>query len=116
MSTSSSVTITGSHRPSKRTMGNRHDEHEFEVTFMQGIIRKCYGCGRIFAARYKKPPHDIIRKCSERREYRCQISGEFKQSNTLSYAYYHLNINCVKKRHPRATKDNVFVNGDIKKH
>jgi hypothetical protein len=34
----------------------------FHLTFMAGIIRKCYGCRQAFSERYRNAPNDLMLK------------------------------------------------------
>ena len=71
----------------------------YELTFIHGLIKKCYGCDKQFTER--QAPNDLIIK---HLEIRPRYDKENKTwyspgSNSKSNAYYHLRTECVKKIH-----------------
>ena len=69
----------------------------------------CYGCGNPFAKRMEKPPHDLILKRFDYREYRNRTTGELVKSYRLENTYYHLDMSCVRRRYPYTQVDDILV-------
>ena len=106
-------TVTEYIDPSRSGPAISSGDQLFHITFLAGLVRKCYGCGQEFTQRNRNPPHDVILKSFENREY---ISPKSKVKNQTCHkqnAYYHLNTDCVRKRHPRFEKNHIIVNQEI---
>ena len=86
----------------------------FHVTFLAGLIKKCYGCGQEFSGRQRVSPNDLILKSFENRIYTSPRSKMVKKSSNLQNTYYHLNTDCVRKRHPNFEMKHVLVHEEIK--
>ena len=89
------------------------DDQLFHITFLVGLVRKCYGCGQEFTQRNEKPPHDVIMKSFENKEYISPKRKVKKQTCHKQNAYYRLNTDCVRKRHPRFKKNQIIVHLEI---
>jgi hypothetical protein len=37
-------------------------EQPFHLTFLAGLVIKCYGCGQNFSSRSRTPPNDLVLK------------------------------------------------------
>jgi hypothetical protein len=75
-------------------------EHKmYEFTFLQGLISKCYGCEKNFTATDKQKPNDIVIRHLELRPSYSREKNEWfiRNDGKISNAYYHANIQCVKK-------------------
>lgn len=86
----------------------------FHLTFLAGIIKKCYGCGIKFANKYRSPPYDIILKGFEFREYICPETKMKKMSKTKQNTYYHLNPDCIRKRYPLFETKDIIIHDETK--
>ncbi|XP_015771522.1 PREDICTED: uncharacterized protein LOC107349844 isoform X3 [Acropora digitifera] len=64
-------------------------------------VRKCYGCRKVFAEKYRQPPYNIVVKHLDQR-----VMGKDSNSGALLYArdftntYYHLNPSHIKRKNP----------------
>ncbi|XP_062568607.1 uncharacterized protein LOC134230774 [Saccostrea cucullata] len=94
------------HRPSL--------EQPFHLTFLAGIVKKCYGCGQCFSDRHRSPPNDLILKRFDHRKYLSPNSKTYKTTPTLQNTYYHLNSDCCRRTCPlfEISRD-VIVHGEI---
>lgn len=74
------------------------EEQPVSLTFRQGLIKRCYGCQSDFAKQTSSPPHDLILKKKDYREY--FKDGGWYRSYTLSNTYHHLKVECVRMQFP----------------
>ena len=89
-------------------------EHQpFSLTFRHGLIQRCQGCRREFSERSKCPPHDLILKKHDFKEFPAR-EGLWKRSNTLVNTYYHLNLGCLRKNFPLTEAKDIVFYEDIK--
>jgi hypothetical protein len=95
---------------------NAETVQPLHLAFFSGVtnLKVCYGCKKQFADKYKKKPHNIILKHFCRRSYKDK-EGVTKQSKTLQAAYFHLNMDCVRKVVPHAEVTDVIVHEEIKR-
>jgi hypothetical protein len=68
---------------------------------MAGIIRKCYDCGQAFSERYRIAPNDLVLKRYDHRIYPSPRSKIPKHSASLQNTYFHLNVDCARKKNPQ---------------
>ena len=86
------------------------------LTFMAGIIKKCYGCEQNFSDKHRVPPHDLLLKRYDHRIYISPKSKARKKSPKLQNTYFHLNADCVRKRNPMFEFNrDVLIHEEIKK-
>ncbi|XP_030850278.1 uncharacterized protein LOC105442659 [Strongylocentrotus purpuratus] len=85
----------------------------FTVTRKVGVIKKCYGCKQEFSNTLNFPPHDLILKKMDIREWFDKTSGEKKQTFGLVPTYYHLKLNCVRIRYPYTELKDILVYQEI---
>lgn len=90
------------------------DRQPFTVTFRQGLIKRCTGCGIVFAEKQKKPPHDAILKKQDFREY--QRDGLWYRTPTMVNTYYHLNVNCLRRKFPGTEVREIILYDDVRQN
>lgn len=44
-------------------------EQYFYLTFLAGLVKKCYRCGQLFTDKLRKPPNDLLLKRYDYRKY-----------------------------------------------
>ena len=87
----------------------------FHLTFLAGIIKKCYGCGQMFSNKNRTPPHDIILKRFDHRIYMSPNSKTKKKTQTLQNTYFHLSADCARKVVPSFEfRWDVLIHNEIK--
>ncbi|KAK3085112.1 hypothetical protein FSP39_024577 [Pinctada imbricata] len=85
------------------------------LTFMAGLIKKCYGCQQNFSDKQRHPPHDLILKRYDHRVYNSPKSKTMRKTKTLQNTYFHLNVDCVRKKHPQFEfSTDVILHEEIK--
>jgi hypothetical protein len=72
-------------------------EQPFHLTFLAGLVRKCYGCGQNFSSRSRTPPNDLALKRYDHRKYLSPNSKTQRVSQSLQNTYYHLNADCCQR-------------------
>ena len=87
------------------------DEDDYEITFLQGLISKCYGCGNKFSNHNRQTPYDVvIRHLEVRPVYDRQTNGWYlPPGNKKSNAYYHIDSKCVQRVHKLFDKTSVKI-------
>ncbi|MEW8544914.1 MAG: hypothetical protein AB2693_15415 [Candidatus Thiodiazotropha sp.] len=87
------------------------DDDDYEVTFLQGLISKCYGCEAKFSSHDRQTPYDVvIRHLEVRPVYDRQSNGWYlPPGNKKSNAYYHIDSKCVQKIHKTFDKNIVKI-------
>jgi hypothetical protein len=90
-------------------------QQPFHLTFLAGIVKKCYGCGQCFSEKQRSPPYDLILKRFDHRIYLSPNSKTFKTTPTLQNTYYHLNSDCCRRHCPlfEISRD-VIIHREIK--
>ena len=81
---------------------------------MAGIIRKCYGCGQAFPERYRNAPNDIVLKTYDHRIYLSPRSKIPKHSASLQNTYFHLNVDCARRKNPQFEFRDILIHNEIK--
>ena len=114
-------TIINNYSNSQRKEGTYNDlkqesaketmSEPFELTFIQGLIKKCYGCGAIFSDKEREKPYDIIIKHLEIRPNFDKINRTWyiPELKGKSNAYYHLRTNCVQSVHKQFSMQQLTV-------
>lgn len=100
----------------KLSMAEYTKDNSYEITFLSGLISKCYGCEKTFSPEDKNPPNDIvirhleIRPGYNREKNEWFVTKDKKQTN----AYYHAKAKCVKTIHSEFMPDLVVLPHSIK--
>jgi hypothetical protein len=81
-STSAAATTTGCRSPDKDWM-DIYEGQPFQITFLAGLIKKCYGCGRNFTQQHRNTPKDLILKKLDHRFYINAVTGELTRTSNL---------------------------------
>lgn len=76
-------------------------------------LKRCYGCGKVFSAVHRKPPHDLILKNYCHRQYINKQGVPAASPNTQA-CYYHLNLNCTRRIEPNMELTDIIVHSEIK--
>ncbi|CAC5383195.1 unnamed protein product [Mytilus coruscus] len=90
------------------------NKQPFHLTFIAGIIRKCYGCGQSFSDKHRNVPNDLVLKRYDHRMYLSPRSKILKQSVSLQNTYFHLNVDCARKKDPQFEFKDVLIHNEIK--
>jgi len=85
----------------------------YHLCIKGAAVKSCYGCKRSFAQCYSKPPKDIIIRRFMQRQYKDGKTGVMMKSPRKSAAYFHMNINCLRKVTPHVNVKDVFVHEEI---
>jgi hypothetical protein len=83
---------------------------------MAGIIRKCYGCGQAFSERYRNAPNDLVLKRYDHRMYLSPRSKIPQHSASLQNTYFHLNVDCARKKNPQFEFRDILIHNEIKQN
>ena len=73
-------------------------------------LKKCYGCGKAFSKKQQKTPNDVIIKNFCNRKY--FKAGKEVLSHNVQAAYFHLNLNCVRKMFPKLETEDIIVHDE----
>jgi hypothetical protein len=84
----------------------------FTITFRQGLIMRCHGCNHYFSEKSKTPPHDLILKKKDFKEY--PVDGVWRRAQSLTNTYYHLSMDCVRNVYPHVEIMNLVLYEEIK--
>ena len=87
----------------------------FELTFMQGIVLKCYGCGHPYKEKHRKAPKDVGFRHMECRPGYNRKNNEWYPKKVKKNAYYHLKLACIQKVHPNFQEDSLLLREHIRK-
>jgi hypothetical protein len=87
-----------------------------KVIQVAGIIRKCYGCGQAFSERYRNAPNDLVLKIYDHRIYLSPRSKIPKHSASLQNTYFHLNVDCARKKYPQFEFRDILIHNEIKQN
>jgi hypothetical protein len=85
----------------------------FSIHLKVGIIKRCYGCGILFKPIQDTPPNDIILKRLDYREWYDKQTGETKVTNTMVGTYYHLRMDCIRRREPTVQTKDIIMHDEI---
>lgn len=72
------------------------------LKIITGRIKKCNGCSKDFRGSEKSltSPHDLVVSHLEEQKYTDKKSGRQKLSYKSANVHFHLNIGCIKLKHP----------------
>ena len=91
------------------------NDNPFSVVFISENISKCASCGLSFPKTNRPIPYDIVLRHPERYEYPDKDNpGQTKKSYRERNAYYHVDPQCVKQRHPHFDASFLRVDNEIK--
>ena len=99
--------------PLSQLQVSMQETQPFTVTFRQGLIRRCTGCNSEFSDKTKNPPHDLILKKKDFREY--PKDGMWFRANSLTNTYYHLSLECIRFRFPRTQLKYIYIYDEVRK-
>ena len=85
----------------------------FTVTLKIGIISTCYGCKEKFSAGMNTPPNDLILKKLDFREWFDKQRGDIRKSSSLVPTYYHLRLDCLRRRYPYTQLNNILLYHEV---
>ncbi|CAC5366959.1 unnamed protein product [Mytilus coruscus] len=88
----------------------------FELTYLHGVISKCYGCDKKYTDINRKSPFDVIIK---HLEVRLRFNNDKKEwyisaNKEKSNAYYHLQTDCVQKVHPNFKAGDIIITNELR--
>jgi len=86
---------------------------EYHVCIKGPAIKSCYGCKHSFAECYTRPPKDVIIRRFINRRYIDKNTGLLVQSPKISAAYFHLNMNCLRKDTPSVNTKDIYVHDEV---
>ena len=81
------------------------------VTFLHGVIKKCFGCKKNFSSKMSSPPDDLIFKVVCNRAYTDKATGQEKK--TMANCYFHLRLYCLRLARPLLEKSQVTTTEDV---
>ena len=87
----------------------------YHLCLKGAAVKSCYGCKQSFAQCYSQPPKDIIVRRFVQRQYKDMKTGLMMKSRK-SAAYFHLNINCLRKVTAHVNVKDVFVHDEMWPH
>lgn len=101
------IPVADNHPPS-------HHSLSFHLKFFGSIInlKVCYGCKKTFKDKHKREPNDMILQYYCHRTFRDK-QGNIRQSKNLQAAYFHLNLDCVRRVVPRMELSDIIINTDV---
>ena len=77
-------------------------------------MKSCYGCRKRFAECYNRPPRDIIIRRLMHENYRgVHVGGTIKKSRKSSAAYFHLDMDCIRKVTASANVTDIVVHEEV---
>ena len=75
--------------------------HSYYLVALPTNVKKCYGCGDMFAEKFCQPPHNIVVKHVDRRVVRRDDNtGALVYSTDFTNTYYHLNPAHIRRKNP----------------
>ena len=80
------------------------------VLFLGKSISKCQGCLGKIKRDVLTPPKDLCLTCQDFRSYYCQ--EDKIQKTYYGNIYFHLTMNCLQRKYPKAVLDDVTIGDD----
>ena len=71
----------------------------FELTFLHGVIRVCYGCGIDFSEADRTNPNDLVIRKKDFRHFYSPTTHQLQVTPKRQNTYYHLNKLCVRRKY-----------------
>ena len=106
-STLADTNIASCGGPSDSTWHSGMAPSRYEIVLLEPIVKECYSCGKTFADKYRRSPHNLVLKHVDRRiTEKSSETGRLLYSDDFSNMYYHLNAAHVQKKNP-------FFNGFV---
>ena len=94
---------------SSRVQGTERETFHIALLSRHQTVKKCYGCeGAI------KATHDVILQTFCHREYLKRKEGTRAVTAKKTGAYFHLNLNCVRKSMPAMELKDVIVHDKVR--
>lgn len=110
---SGNATATARPMPLQPKKVNTNGENTPLLCFLQGFkISICYGCKNKFTPQQKKTPDDLIIKMQVKRDR--LINEKWVSGWKNSWAYFHLNINCLKLVNGFIEIEDIYIPNDIR--
>ena len=78
--------------------------HRFELRILPKNVHKCYGCGKNFVEKYRRPPYNIILRPVDSRVRGKDTLGHVILSYDFSPTRYHLDSAHVERKNPLFNK------------
>ena len=101
----------------QRSCGSPVTPEPFLIKFLNGRIKVCAGCKGPHMKDAKNgllpPPHDICIGHCEPLTFLNPRTG--LESSKMGNAYYHVNLSCIKKKHPDFIPSQLICEDDIKR-
>jgi hypothetical protein len=87
----------------------------FQLVFFNGVrgLKKCYECSKLFAAKHRKIPNDLILQHYCHRRYQ-NNEGIHVMSKKLQSAYCHLNLNCARMIRPEMELSDIIIHDEVR--
>ena len=89
----------------------------FLIKFLNGRIKVCVGCKGPHMKDSQNgllpPPHDICIGHCEPLTFVNPRTG--LESSKMGNAYYHVNLSCIRKKHPNFTPSQLICDDDVRK-
>ena len=83
------------------------------LTLLAGYnIKICYGCKSKFASAQREPPNDLIIKLKVKRDR--LIRNRWVAGWKFSWAYFHLDLNCMKLEEPTVEVEDIYIPNDVR--
>ena len=96
------------------TAVNRDDDDTtFNVVECSPSVTVCYGCKLKFRAMHRTKPKNLILRVLCHRHYTTADGARVRAPNRAA-AYLHLKISCMRLYNPAATKDDIFLDEDVR--
>jgi len=108
--TSVPVAATSVHRPSPQRAAANSSYH---LWLKRPAVKTCYGCKQRFADCYNRPPKDIIIRRFMHRKYTDSHISTIKRARKSSAAYFHLNMDCIRKVTSSANVTDIVVHDEV---
>lgn len=88
-------------QPAAGTWHSGMSPHPYHLVALRTNVKKCYGCGALFAEKFRQPPYNIVVKHVDRRVVRKDgNTGALVYSTDFTNTYYHPNPSHIKRKNP----------------
>jgi len=109
--TSVPTAARSAHRPSGQRAAAKSLYH---LWLKRPAVKSCYGCKKRFADCYNRPPRDIIiRRLMHGNYTGVNVGGTMKRSRKSSAAYFHLNMDCIRKVTASVNVTDIVVHDEV---
>ena len=107
---------TGETSSTQNSRQQKETRHGYHLWMKRPAVKSCYGCKQTFADCYSKPPKDVIIRRFMMRQYKDKKTGLVTKSSKVSAAYFHLNMDCIRKVTPRVNMKDLFIHDEVWPH